>query len=229
MSRNIRALAAECLFNVVDNGRSLNDELPAAQAKLTNDKDKSLLQMICFGVLRWLPTYDFYCSQLLKEPLKGKKRPFQFLLYVGIFQLSQTRIPPHAALSETVDATKALKAPGMKSLVNAILRGFQRRQQELEDLAADKPVLKFAHPNWLIKSLKENYPEQWESVLAANQQQAPMWLRVNTQVQSVDSFTTLLAENDIEFNNQSDAIPETAIQLSSPAPVGKIPAFFRFP
>ena len=64
MSRNIRALAAECLFNVVDNGRSLNDELPAAQAKLTNDKDKSLLQMICFGVLRWLPTYDFYCSQL---------------------------------------------------------------------------------------------------------------------------------------------------------------------
>ncbi|MGB1302341.1 MAG: 16S rRNA (cytosine(967)-C(5))-methyltransferase, partial [Pseudoalteromonas tetraodonis] len=43
---NVRALAAETLYNVVDKGASLNQELPFASQGLS-PKDKALLQQIC--------------------------------------------------------------------------------------------------------------------------------------------------------------------------------------
>lgn len=46
MSVNIRALAAKCVYAVVDQGRSLGDELPKQQDKVIG-KDKGLLQEIC--------------------------------------------------------------------------------------------------------------------------------------------------------------------------------------
>ncbi|MEC8206993.1 MAG: transcription antitermination factor NusB, partial [Pseudomonadota bacterium] len=52
---NVRALAAETLYNVVDKGASLNQELPFASQGLS-PKDKALLQQICYGVLRYLPS-----------------------------------------------------------------------------------------------------------------------------------------------------------------------------
>ena len=46
MTINIRALAAKCCYAVIDQGRSLSDELPKQQDKLIG-KDKGLLQEIC--------------------------------------------------------------------------------------------------------------------------------------------------------------------------------------
>ena len=58
--QNIRALAAKCCYSVIDQGRSLSDELPKQQDKLIG-KDKGLLQEICYGVLRYLPVLSCVC------------------------------------------------------------------------------------------------------------------------------------------------------------------------
>ena len=125
MTINIRALAAKCCYAVIDQGRSLNDELPKQQDKLQG-KDKGLLQEICYGVLRYLPELENDVRRLMQKPIKGKQRIFHFLLLVGVYQIRYMRIPDHAAVSETVAATGALKNRHMKSLVNAILRNFLR-------------------------------------------------------------------------------------------------------
>jgi 16S rRNA (cytosine967-C5)-methyltransferase len=220
---NLRALAANCVYQVVDKGRSLSDVLPQAQQSLANPKDKAMMQQMCYGVMRWLPRLDFFCSRLLQKPLKGKQRPFQFLLYLGCYQLLHMRIPPHAAISETVEAAVAMKAGGLKGLINGVLRSFQRQQETLE-LAADKvESCLYGHPNWFIKLVKQYYPEQWTGILDANQQQAPMWLRVNQRQFGRDEY--LAALNEQEITGQVDPKLAQAICLDSPIDVFKLPGF----
>ncbi|EHA0102528.1 16S rRNA (cytosine(967)-C(5))-methyltransferase, partial [Salmonella enterica] len=48
---NLRSLAAQAVEQVVEQGQSLSNVLPPLQQKVA-DKDKALLQELCFGVLR---------------------------------------------------------------------------------------------------------------------------------------------------------------------------------
>jgi len=125
MAVNIRALAAKCTYAVIDQGRSLGDELPKQIAKI-DPKNKGLLQEICYGVLRYLPELENEVQQLIQKPLKGKQRVFHFLMLVGIYQIKYMRIPDHAAVSETVDAASALKNRHLGGLINGVLRNYQR-------------------------------------------------------------------------------------------------------
>ncbi|BBN80032.1 ribosomal RNA small subunit methyltransferase B [Pseudoalteromonas sp. A25] len=219
---NVRALAAETLFQVVDKGQSLSTQLPYA-AKQLNPKDKALLQQICYGVLRHLPTLEHYCQQLLDQPLKGKRRVFQFLLYVGMYQLQYMRTPEHAAVAETVNALQSMRAPGLKGLVNAILRTFQRQFTELQDSANRIPVCQYNHPGWFIKKVQAAYPDKWQDILEANQEQAPMWLRVNRTHYSVDEYSELLDEAGIAHCLEPRF--EDGIVLDKPCDVYNLPGF----
>ncbi len=222
-SLNLRARCAECLYQVVDRGRSLSDALPQVQQGIDNAKDKALMAQICYGVLRMLPTLDFCCSKLLDKPLKGKKRVFQFLLYVGLYQLIAMRIPAHAALSETVEGAQSLKAGGLKGMINAVLRNFQRNQAQLLADAEQVETCRYNHPSWFIKKLKSHYPESWQDILMANQQQAPMWLRVNAKQFNKGQYLDHLAQADIAAVGY-DAL-DMGIRLEKPTDVTKLPGF----
>ncbi|MBU2870984.1 16S rRNA (cytosine(967)-C(5))-methyltransferase RsmB [Colwellia sp. E2M01] len=226
MTINIRALAAKCCYAVIDQGRSLSDELPKQQDKLIG-KDKGLLQEICYGVLRYLPELENDVRHLVQKPIKGKQRVFHFLLLVGVYQIRYMRIPDHAAVSETVAATKPLKNSHMKGLVNAVLRGFLRTlEAESKVSGSDKNLpdpIKYNHPSWFIKKVQQSYPEQWQSILEANQNRPPMWLRVNQQHHSIEQYQALLNEADIEI---AYIEPHSqAIALAKALDVAKLPGF----
>ena len=50
------------------------------------------------------------------------------------------------------------------------------------------PVMHVMHPSRLLKRLQRQYPEQWQSIVEANNQRPPMWLRVNRTHHSRDSW-----------------------------------------
>jgi len=220
MSKNVRALAAKCIFNVVDKGRSLSEELPAAQA-LAAEKDSALLQEICYGVIRYLPELEFDVRHLIDKPLKGKQRVAHFLLLVGIYQLKYMRIPDHAALNETVSAAKPLKQFHLKGMINGVLRNFLR-QSEPSQTELPEPI-QYNHPGWFINKIKAAYPEKWQSILSANQEKPPMWLRVNTQHHSVENYSKLLSDAGIDHSIKQ--MLSSTILLSSPIDVSKLPGF----
>ena len=223
MVSNIRALAAKCTYHVVDKGRSLSDELPDFQLKVEG-KDKALLQELCFGVLRYLPELENDVRQFIDKPLKGKQRVFHFLMLVGVYQIKYTRIPDHAALSETVSACKPLKNHHLKGLVNAVLRNFQRGQEANSDTKTDVPdPIAFNHPSWFINIIKTAYPEQWEDILTANLARPPMWLRVNQQHNSVSEYQQQLEALEIEISQQDEN--SGALLLTHPIDVNKLPNF----
>lgn len=127
---NLRSIAAKAISQVLDQGQSLSTVLPGLQKSIA-DKDKALLQELCFGTLRVLPELEWCLQQLMAKPLTGKQRTLHYLLMVGLYQILHTRIPAHAILAETVEGTVALKRPQLKGLINGVLRQFQRQQVDL--------------------------------------------------------------------------------------------------
>ncbi|WP_038175846.1 16S rRNA (cytosine(967)-C(5))-methyltransferase RsmB [Vibrio pacinii] len=221
---NVRAAAANVLFQVVDKGQSLSHALPAAQ-KTIKPRDHALLQEICYGALRYLPRLESIANELMDNPLKGKKRVFHHLILVGIYQLSFMRIPAHAAVAETVEGTKTLRGPSLRGLINAVLRSYLRDQEALDEQAVSHNAGKYGHPNWLLKMLQESYPDQWEQLVDANNSKAPMWLRVNRQHHTRDEYLELLNNENIEYSLHPQA--EDAIKLASPCDVTLLPGFSR--
>ncbi|MCW8331457.1 16S rRNA (cytosine(967)-C(5))-methyltransferase RsmB [Photobacterium sp. SDRW27] len=219
---NVRAAAAKVVYQVVDQGQSLSNALPAAQQDI-RERDHALLQEICYGVLRWLPRLESVTNQLMDKPLKGKQRVFHHLILVGLYQLGYMRIPAHAAVAETVNATKDLKKPQLRGLINAVLRNYQRQQESLDAQAISHDAGRYGHPGWLLKLLKQSYPEQFESVVDANNTKAPMWLRVNRRHHSRDEYRELLNAEGIDTDLHPEA--QDALRLHRPCDVSKLPGF----
>lgn len=223
MSHNTRALAALCCFQVIDQGKSLSEALPQAQQQLSNPQDSALLQEICFGVMRQLPQLETVCQQLMEKPLIKQLRPLQFLLYVGIYQLKFMRIPDHAAISETVEAARSLKGQALTKLINAVLRNVQR-QPQLFDFEQAPDAVKYNHPGWLITELQHAYPAQWQTILQASQQKAPLWLRVNISQISPSDYTIALEQAGIAFSQPLPQLP-AAILLAEACDITTLPGY----
>ncbi|WP_085247053.1 16S rRNA (cytosine(967)-C(5))-methyltransferase RsmB [Gilliamella mensalis] len=223
--QNIRAICAQAIFNVLEEGQSLSATLITLNHKIA-DKDKALVQEICFGVMRVLPELNFYIHTLMSKVLTGKNRILHYLLLVGIYQILYTRIPEHAAVGETVNAVNTLKKTQLKGVINGVLREFLRQQTSLQQKFTQdnkQQNQQSLHPSWLLARLKQAYPQQWQAIVNANNQKPPMWLRVNLNRYTVTEYQQLLAEQQIE----SDTFAElpSALRLLSPVNVTKLPYF----
>ncbi len=218
---NLRSHAAKAIGQVLDQGQSLSTVLPAMQSTI-NDKDRALLQELCFGTLRMLPQLEWCIQQLMAKPMIGKQRTLHYLLMVGLYQLLYTRIPPHAVLAETVNGAVALKRPQLKGLINGILRQFQRQQDALMQHAADNNC-RYLHPSWLLKRIQQAYPAQWEQIVDANNQKPPMWLRVNRLHHTREAYLQLMTQAGIAAEPHAEYTD--ALRLLTPCAVSALPGF----
>ncbi|MGX9461430.1 16S rRNA (cytosine(967)-C(5))-methyltransferase RsmB [Shewanella sp. A14] len=218
---NVRALAAKAIYEVLEKGISLSVALPDQQQHLENGKDKALLAELCYGVMRQLPQLDKCVSDCLTKPFKGKQRILHQLLIVGCYQLYFTRIPAHAAISETAEACRQLRFDGLVKVVNGVLRNIQRQDAALN---TDSDTLRFNTPAWFIKRLQQAYPERWQEIIEQSHQRPPMWLRNNQQSQTREVYLAALAQHDI----LAQAGPsQDAILLESAKDVAALPDFME--
>ena len=216
-----RAIAARIIHQVVG-GRSLSDLLSRDLEK-ASPEHRPLIQELCYGVMRWYPRLDALVLQLLERPLKARDGDLRALILMGCYQLLYMRVADHAAVTETVEATKALAKPWATGLVNGVLRRFQREQDALLKGLEDNPVAQSAYPAWLLKMIKTAWPEQWQNIIEASNQRPPMTLRVNLRHQSRDSYAAQLKSQDVAFSTLPD-VP-TALVLERPQDVYELPGF----
>lgn len=220
---NSRAAAARVLAEVLGPGRSLSAALPRQLAGIPGARERGFVQELCFGTLRWLPRLELLLKPLLRQPLKKRDSDVQALLLIGLYQLLYLETPPHAAVSETVNATSVLGKQWARGLANGVLRNFQRRQAELTASADKREAGRFAHPQWIIDRLRKAWPDRWEAILEANNQRAPMTLRVNRLRTSRDDYLKRLSDEGIGAR----AAPHVAhgVILDIPVPVQQLPGF----
>ncbi|GAB4183012.1 MAG: 16S rRNA (cytosine(967)-C(5))-methyltransferase RsmB [Wenzhouxiangellaceae bacterium] len=220
-SANPRAVAARIIAAVVDDGHDLDSALEQQLAALSDPRDRALAQRLSYTTLRWLPALRWLLDQLLNKPLRGKKRPLERLLWVGLAQLWREQMPGHAVVHSTVAAADELGQSWAKGLVNACLRRFQREQQSLLQ-GLDASDAHHALPDDWLAQLRQDWPEQWQSIVAASHQQAPMWLRVNRRQCSRADFLAALKEANIDA---STGPGEDAVRLHQALAVDRIPGF----
>lgn len=221
--RQPRLAAARLVHAVLDQQVSLQALLADGLGGMDDPRQRALAQELTFGTLRWFHRLDAVLAQLLSKPLKQKDHDIRALLLVGLYQLVVLDIPAHAAVSETVEAVRALGKTWAAGLVNAVLRSAQRRKQELLARADNLPQARWSHPQWWQERLREDWPEHWQAILTANNQRPPMWVRVNAGRFSRAHYLQMLADAGIEA--RPSPVAPHAVELVKPVPVERLPDF----
>ena len=213
----LRARAAGIVDAVVSDGRSLDAALADAEAEILPE-DRPLLRVLCYGSLRFYFRLRASLRKFVDKPLKRKDRVIESLIIVGFYQLTDTRVPDHAAVSMTVEAARVLRRPKLAGLVNAVLRNSLRAGAG--DADPDDDEARFNHPLWLVRRLQQDWPDHWESILEANDERAPMWLRVSRRHGEAGVYADehALAGRLLPAAGQ-------AFCLDEPRPVDELPGF----
>ncbi len=185
---NPRLAAVYVLQQVFDRGRNLPDALETVHSRIPDQKGRALTQALSYGVLRHYFSLDAILLQLLKKPLKPKDSDLRYLILLGLYQIIHMRVPDHAAVSETVKLTPALKKNWARAMVNGVLRNYLRQADTLQASIEKDDISRYEHPRWLLNRLQASWPDSWQLIAAANNQPAPMTLRVNQQQISREDY-----------------------------------------
>ena len=199
-----RARAARHLARIVGRGDSLDHVI----GRETN----ALCLELTYGCLRHYFSLAEAVEARLARPVRAQDLDLFCLLLVGAYQLQRMRVPGHAAINETVSAARALGKPWAAALVNAVLRKVPTGP---DAEASD-------HPPWLQGKIEAQYGDQAPALLRANNQRAPMGLRVNRRKIGPGAYRALLDDAGIAFD---DAWLPESILLRKPQPSATLPGF----
>ncbi|MBV8658093.1 MAG: 16S rRNA (cytosine(967)-C(5))-methyltransferase RsmB [Burkholderiales bacterium] len=214
-------LAAQAVAAVLS-GRNLTEVLQAqrrANSEL-EPRQRAAIQDIAYSTLRRYGEIAHMLGQLLSRPDTDPE--VHALLATGIQQLAWGRAAPYAVVDHAVKVASRMNGGRPKGLVNAVLRNFQRRRDELLAAAAADPVARWNHPRWWVEAMQQAYPTAWEGVLQANNTHPPMSLRVNRRKSTPEAYLLALREAGIEATVDGVA----GIRLAHPVAVEQLPGFF---
>ncbi|MES2886176.1 MAG: 16S rRNA (cytosine(967)-C(5))-methyltransferase RsmB [Pseudomonadota bacterium] len=214
-----RAVAARAVLRVFA-GKSFDDAF--AKADLADARDLAFAKTLTYGVLREHSALSWLLTRLLSAPLLPTSA-VHALLCVGLYQLRTLNTAAHAAVSATVDAVEPLGEAKARGLVNAILRRYQRESVKLEDELPTALTTRYSHPAWLVEKIHADWGKQTVEVLAANNTQAPLTLRVNARQITREDYLAKLAVEGIA----ASAVPHApdAVSLHEAVGVERIPGF----
>ncbi len=202
-------------------------------------EDTPFIYQLAYGTLRFYYSLRVMANYALTQKLSDKDRDIYLLIILGIYQIQYLEnTPEYAIVSETVDTVVGLKKPWAKKLVNAILRRFLRERDAFEAQCKLSDSAQYAHPQWFVDRVKSSWPEQWKEILIANNQKAPMHLRVNKLKNTREAYLELLSQDHTirdKIENKSNEkiiahiIPETTegLCLEKPVDVYQLPGFIE--
>ena len=217
----VRVQSSMVLNQVIHGKHSLDRAIEQAYKEI-DDNEKPLFMNICYGTLRFYWELKAKIDQLLSKPLKKKDKIIENLLQSAIFQIDKTRIPDHAVVSQTVEASRKLNKGHFSSLINGILRTYLRSDREIEKISEE---IIFNHPNWMIEKIKQDWPLNWEEILKKNNDRAPMWLRVNQKKIETKKYHKQFLINESRIEVDSTKMNDYSICLKTPISVKSLPGF----
>jgi 16S rRNA (cytosine967-C5)-methyltransferase len=206
--------AADAVQAVRD-GRSLTDVLAACPAPL-----RPGTQALSFLVLRRLGG-----AAAVRAIVAPRTPPphVEALLLTALALLWPDPAPPYPDYTLVDQAVTAARrrAPQSASFLNAVLRRFIREREALVAAAAREPAGAWNHPWWWVARLQQDWPAQWQDILAAAQARPPMCLRVNARRATGAAYLAQLEAAGLPGR----LVGPQAIVLDAPAPVERLPGF----
>lgn len=136
-------------------------------------------------------------------------------------------MPDSAAVNEAVGLTKKMKAASASGFVNAVLRNFLRDEKKIPQIKGNclkKLEVRYSCPQWLIKTLLEQYDEPSTlAMLEHSLDRPPLYVRVNTTKISVEDCIARLEAEGVQVQKDPDL--QGCLLLSGTASIEKLIAF----
>ena len=174
------------ILRVTEEGAYSNIALQAALDRSgLGQRDRALAAELAFGTIRRLLALDWALARHSSRPVDRMTKKVRALLRLGAYQLLFTRIPDHAAVSETV----GLAGPAERAFVNAVLRSLATGGPEWPPGHDDEAVsIRTGLTAWAVRELRRFLGDEAEECAAALGEQAPLTIRANTCRASVDEL-----------------------------------------
>lgn len=218
---NSRAVAALAIEKVIYQGKRLSRTLdPALQSWPA--RDRRFITDVVNGVIRWFWLLDTFAQAAMHKPLRKRDHDIYCLLLAGLYQLEFMRVPNYASVSESVNAAAALGKSWASGLVNAVLKKHTQSRQKLQ-LDDFEESSRFAHPDWMIDRIRDEWPQHWKKILHANNERPQMELRVNLNRVTRLKMLQLLEERKIKAKTDSNC--SSSIRLLERISVRDLPGF----
>jgi 16S rRNA (cytosine967-C5)-methyltransferase len=191
MRQTARTVALEAVRRVVDEGAYSTIVVPAALKRSRLDvRDRAFAMDLAFGTIRHLVSIDWALDRVASRPVNRMSSGARNVLRLGGYQVLFTDLPGHAAVGETVGLARDRE----RGFVNAVLRALASAPTAWPDgdLSSDVAVRTGLTP-WTIDELARLLPaEEVEPAASAFAVQAPLSLRTNTDMVSVEGLEDAL-------------------------------------
>ena len=189
-----RSVAVDVVRRVADEGAYSNLTLSRTLSRAgLDERDAAFATELAYGTLRRLVPIDHALEPLLQRPLDTAPKPARAALRLGAYQLRYTRVPAHAAVSETV----ALVDRRQRGFVNAVLRRLASAEPRTPDGVDDDAVaLRTGLAAWAVREVRRAVGDaEVEEAAAALAQPAGVTIRTNTCAAMVDGLERAIAED----------------------------------
>jgi 16S rRNA (cytosine967-C5)-methyltransferase len=154
-----RAVAFDILQKVGKGGYA--SDLLLERTPALDQRDAALTHEIVFGVLRYRAQLDHLIHHYAGRTPKLDPE-VRTALRMGIYQLRYLdRVPPHAAVSESVQLVKRARKTSAAAFVNAILRQVDR-----DPLSWPTREIELSCPEWLLARWERRYGAETAAAIA---------------------------------------------------------------
>ncbi len=164
------------------------------------DDDRALCHELVLGVLRRQLWLDYALAHFANRRIETLDLEVKLALRLGLYQLRfLSRIPPSAAVDESVKLVREARLKSAAGFVNAVLRGATRDPDYDPASSAAEPLEKLAietsHPPWLLERWVNSFGLDETMALArANNEPAPMAFRLTAKTTREDKQQRVIQE-----------------------------------
>ncbi len=213
MSKNInkratpRKKALDILIRL-DKGDGYLDVLAGALLGDLAGLDRAFAMELAYGVTRWLIKLDWIINFFSTVKVGRMERLVLNVLRLGVYQLLfLNKVPPHAAVDESVKLIKGVKNRRKRDFVNAVLHKVDReRMRIIFPNIRTEPVrylsVVHSHPEWLVKRWLGRYGTgEVIKLCQANNRLPPTVVRCNTVVTTRKQLVEKLNNEGLDVRN----------------------------
>jgi 16S rRNA (cytosine967-C5)-methyltransferase len=150
--------AREIAFHILQRvrGGGFASDLLRRETATLPARDAALAETLVFGCLRFQAQLDFLIAHFSGRPATKLDPEVSLALRLAIYQLHYLeRIPPHAAVTESVELVKHARKRSAAGFVNAVLRKVDRQPVAWPDRATELSV-----PEWMLSRWQAQFGEE---------------------------------------------------------------------
>lgn len=200
-----RSLAVKILTRVERTDAYLDKMIDfEIKTDVLNDYDRSLLNEICHGVIRWMRRLDWFLNGFYRGNWEKCTPEIKNTLRVALYQiLFLNKIPDYAAVNEATEFIKKISTQKHADVVNGLLRTIIRTKEDLVYPTREIDEVKYlgimqSHPNWMVRRWIQRFGfDEAEKLAESNNKRPILTLRINTLKTNKSDVFKRLGERNI--------------------------------